>query len=535
MSKSSSDKNQSLFIRQSSGLIREVSPWSSFFAVFGLVTGGIPILILTWLYLSPGANWTLSYLITLIPTLGMAFLFYIAAVSTPRAGGDYVFNTRSSHPIVGFVNYWGLWIAFALSLGLYSYLGAQWFAYLFTGIGLYYDNASLVNIGTFFTSTLGSVIVGIVILGVSSIVSSTGKYGWRFILLAGLISIIATLITFVELGLINPVKFYSSLSSFTGVSDAYKDVVSSATSNGLSFVSPLQGALLAIPVVWYYYVWYNLPASWSGEMRKVKVNALLSIILGILFVGIYYILYTFLNFHAFGENFLTSWSYILANNVNSSVVYDKLGSIGVFSPFFALLVNHNIVIYILMWIALWLPNFYSLSPLTIALTRYLFAWSFDRILPESLADVNERFHIPLKATIISIGVGILGLLLYAFVPAISIVDVTVVFEISYAIFAFTSALMPFIKKDLFNRIVPVKMRIGRIPIVSLIGFPVFGFLLYALTMTWGNPVLLPINVPTLVSLGVIYVSGIIIFLTSYFINSRRGIQMKLLFSEIPPE
>ncbi|TRM73144.1 APC family permease, partial [Sulfolobus sp. B5] len=128
-----------------------------------------------------------------------------------------------------------------------------------------------------------------------------------------------------------------------------------------------------------------------------------------------------------------------------------------------------------------------------------------------------------------------GLLLYAFVPAISIVDVTVVFEISYAIFAFTSALMPFIKKDLFNRIVPVKMRIGRIPIVSLIGFPVFGFLLYALTMTWGNPVLLPINVPTLVSLGVIYVSGIIIFLTSYFINSRRGIQMKLLFSEIPPE
>nr|WP_238693706.1 hypothetical protein [Saccharolobus solfataricus] len=43
------DKSQSVFIRQSSGLVREVSPWASFFATFGLVTGGIPILIVSWL------------------------------------------------------------------------------------------------------------------------------------------------------------------------------------------------------------------------------------------------------------------------------------------------------------------------------------------------------------------------------------------------------------------------------------------------------------------------------------------------------
>jgi amino acid transporter len=79
----------------------------------------------------------------------MAFLFYVASISTPRSGGDYVFQARSSHPLVAFVNYWALWIAFALSLGLYSYLGAQWFAYLFSGLGLFYNDQALINLGSF--------------------------------------------------------------------------------------------------------------------------------------------------------------------------------------------------------------------------------------------------------------------------------------------------------------------------------------------------------------------------------------------------
>ncbi|WP_338604511.1 APC family permease [Sulfolobus tengchongensis] len=528
------DKNQSIFIRQSSGLVREVSPWASFFATFGLVTGGVPILIVSWLYLAPGANWTLSYLITLLPTLGMSFLFYIASISTPRSGGDYVFNARGSHPLIGFVNYWALWIAFALSLGLYSYLGGQWFAYLFTGIGLFYGSSTLINLGNFFTTTLGSVIIGIIILAISAVVASVGRYGWTFVFTTGIVSIITTIVTFVALGTIHPSQFYSALSSFTGVKDAYSDVVNTATSNGLTFVSPTTGALLAIPVVWYYYVWYNLPASWSGEMRRVKYNSLLGIVGAILFVAIYYILFTDLNLNAFGERFLTSWSYISSNSLNNTI-YNDLSGIGTFTPFFALLVNHSIILYIIMWIAFWLPNFYSQPPLLISLTRYLFAWAFDRIMPERLANVNERFHIPLEATITSIIVGTIGLLLYAYVPTISIVDVTVVFEISYGIFALTTALMPFIRKDFFDKAVAVKTKIGKIPLISLIGFPVFGFLLYALYITWGNPVLLPINFPTILSLGIIYASGIIIYVISYIFNTRKGIQIDLIFKEIPPE
>ncbi|NON62641.1 APC family permease [Acidianus sp. RZ1] len=534
MGKENTDTSQSVFIRQSSGLVREVSPWASFFATFGLVTGGIPILIVEWLYLAPGANWALSYLISLVPTMGMAFLFYLASISTPRAGGDYVFNARSSHPLVGFTNYWALWIAFSLSLGLYSYLAAQWFAYLFTGIGLYSSNTFLINFGNFFGSNIGSVIVGIIVLVLSAFIAVLGKYGWKFIAITGIISIITTLITFIVLAMITPSSFSSALSSFTGLHDAYSSVITYASSKGLSFLPELQASLIAIPVVWYYFTWYNLPASWSGEMKKVKFNSLLSIIISVIFIGIYYILFTFLNIHAFGEKFLVSWSYISSNSLNDTV-YNSLSSIGPFTPFFALLVNHSLIVFVLMWIAFWLPNFYSNLTLVISLTRYLFSWSFDRIMPESFADVNDKLHIPVKATLLTFIVGLIGVLLYAFVPEISIVDVTVVFQVGYAVFALTTALMPFIKKDMYRRVSASKTKIMGIPLVSLIGFSVFGFLVYSLLITWNNPVLLPVNLLTFVSLIAMYGSGIGIYFLAKYMNSRKGIEMNLVFKEIPPE
>ncbi len=533
MAQNSSSKN--LFIRQSSGLVREVSPWSSSLATFGLVTGGVPILIIEWMFLSPGANLPLSFAISLLPTLAMASLFFISSVSMPRAGGDYVFNSRATNPIIGFVNYWGLWIAFALSLGVYSFYGAQWFAYLFTGLGIYYHNASFLALGNFFDSKLGEVSLGLIIVVFSSIIASMGKNHWKFILYGGFISITATIIMFAGLATITPSSFASSLSSVSGYPNAYTEVISNAESNGLSFFSPLSATLLALPVVWYYYSWYNLPASWSGEMKSVKKNVFYSIMVTMGIVGAYYALFAFLNAHAFGQKFLTSWSYIECNGV-SDPIYSKFQDIGPFTPFFALIVDHNVFLYLIMFIALWLPNFYSNPPLIVALTRYMFAWSFDRIFPEWMADVNDKYHIPLKATILVSIIGLAGVLMYAYLPLISTVDVTVIFQIGYAVFALSAALMPFLKKRVYENAVPFQRKIMGIPLISVIGFLTFAFLMYTLSITWGNQFLLPVNIPTIGSLVAIYGSGVLIYaLAKFYTKKRVGIDMTKLFEEIPPE
>ncbi|QGR19601.1 APC family permease [Stygiolobus azoricus] len=528
-------ESKRIFIRETSGLVREVSPWSSMLATFALVTGGVPILIISWLWLAPGIDWTLAFLITLVPTLSMAFLFYLAGISMPRAGGDYVFNSRATHPAVGFVNYFALFIAFALSLGLYSYLGARWFAYLFSGLGMFLNNTSLMNLGSFFSTTSGSVAVGLIIIVVSAILSFSNRAAWKFTLISGIVSIIATIVMFYVLSTINPTAFSNALSSFTGVPNAYQNVISDATSNGLSFVSsPIIAAVLGIPVIWYYYTWYNLPASWSGEMKNVRINVLYSIIVAILIIAAYYILFTQLNINAFGERFLTAWGYISCNGVNDTV-YNDLSSIGTFTPFFALLVNKSIPLFIIMFIAFWLPNFYSNPPLIIGLTRYLFAWSFDRLMPSWMADVSEKLHIPLKSTLLVSIIGLIGVLLYAYVPQISIVDVTVIFQISYAIFAISVALMPYIRRNIYENAVPIKRKILGVPIITWIGALTFSFLVYSLYITWGNPILLPINLPTLASLGIIYALGVSIYVISYYLNKTKGIELDLVFKEIPPE
>ncbi|ARM75183.1 APC family permease [Acidianus manzaensis] len=527
-------QRKGLFIRESSGLVREVSPWASLSANFGLVTGGVPILILSWLFTSPGANWVASFLLMLPPTLGMAFLFYISGVSMPRSGGDYVFNSRAVHPVVGFLNYFGLFVAFGLSLGYYSYLAAQWFGYLFSGLGLAYGNSFYLSLGNWFSSTEGSVIVGIIVVFFSIVLSIIPRVQWRFIFWGGVITLITSIIMFAFLLQIHPSSFASALDSSTGISNAYNEVIADAQSNGLHYYPVLYATILAGPVIWYYYSWYNLPASWAGEMKQVRRNVLYSIIVAILIIFVYYSIFTYLSLNAFGYKFMTSWSYISNNNINDTV-YNNLSSIGDFTPYFALIVNHNILIYLIMFIALWLPNFYSNPPLVTSLVRYLFSWSFDRIIPEKFADVNDRLRAPVKATIVVGAIGIIGVLLYALNTVVALVDVTVIFEIGYAVFAISTALMPYLRKSLYENTVPVKRKLLGIPVISLIGFAVFAFLIFILAYTWGNPVLLPINFATIGSLIVIYAVGGIIFLASKYNNKKKGIDLTLLFQEIPPE
>jgi hypothetical protein len=156
-------------------------------------------------------------------------------------------------------------------------------------------------------------------------------------------------------------------------------------------------------------------------------------------------------------------------------------------------------------------------------------------MPSWLADVNENLKAPVKATLLVGAMGIIGVLLYAFNTVVALVDVTVIFEIGYAIFALSVALMPYVRKQVYERSVPVKRKILGIPLVSLIGVPVFAFLMFILAITWGNPILLPINIETLASLGIIYAVGGVIYAIATQLNKKKGIEVSLLFQEIPPE
>ena len=532
------EKKPTLFLREATGLVREISPWASVSAVFGLVAGAVPILIASWFFLAPSTNgifsWTLGYIITLLPTLAMAFLFYVAGVTMPRSGGDYVFNSRASHPVIGLANYMALWIAFALSLGVYSTLGATWLGDLFTGLGLYYNNSYFLNLGTWITSSTGTAIVAAILIIYAALLSIHPRIQWSFMKWSGAATLIATIIAFVGYAMVNKAVFYHNLAKLTGVSNPVSVVVSDAEKNGFKFVNPIYAIALTVAPIWYYFTWYNLGASWAGEMKQVRKNMFYSTIVAVIIVAIYYIIFNDLYIYAFGNKFTAAYAFLYNEGISDPVA-NALSSIGPFPPFFLFLATGSLALYLISWFAFWWPNTYSNVPLMTALVRYLFAWAFDRVAPAKLGDVSERFHTPTWALVTAAVIGFIGAMMYIFITWLSIVDITIVFETSYAIFAIVAAVMPYVRRNIYERYVPIRTKIAGVPLITWIGIAAFAFLVWALIETWGNPILLPTNPLTYESLAVMYGLGIVMYLAARWYNNRKGINLDMIFQEIPPE
>ncbi|MEM3259432.1 MAG: APC family permease [Thermoplasmata archaeon] len=519
-----------VFVRRSSGLVRPVGGWDTFFATFMLVTGGVPIFLISLLFLAPGANWNLSYLLMFIPSLALASVYTLFGISMPRSGGDYVFVSRGLHPFLGFVNSFVLFFAFVFSIGVYAYMGAQYIVYAISTWAFIFNSNSLMDLASSLSSTTALLISGTIIIVVFLLLLTftNTRTAFRVIFWSGILILASTIIYFIINATISPQVFSAAFDKYAG-NGAYQNVINSATSNGLKFATGWSAMTLALPIAWYAFTWYTLPANWSGEMRQVKKSLPIGIIGSLIMILIYYLVFYNVSFYSFGEKFLTAWSYNYANGISLPFSY-----IGTYTPFFVSLVYPNPIIPLLALLVFWLPDVLFFIPTMVAATRYLFAWSFDRMAPEIFTIVNPRTKVPVISTI-TVGIlSMLGLFAYVFVPQVAILDIVPLFEFGYLIPALTAILIPFIKKDMYKNAFVVKRKILGLPVITWLGIIAFIGIIYGIIGLW-NSYLMPINFVSLMAITGIYIAGTIIFLAMYFINRKKGINVLYAFKEVPPE
>src|SRR5476649_234656 len=114
-----SDSGRTLFTRQSSGLVREVSVVNALFfntsAFIGgtlggafqiAVLAGVPVVVVGGL-----TNWSWVAFIVGGMCILLAFIFASLTSVMPRSGGDYVFSSRivpRIGPVLGWLESWGL-------------------------------------------------------------------------------------------------------------------------------------------------------------------------------------------------------------------------------------------------------------------------------------------------------------------------------------------------------------------------------------------------------------------------------------------
>ena len=110
-----------LFTRRATGLVREGRTRDALF--YNLLWSSVGLTFaFFWLFAGfyPGANALLAFLIAAALGLPGAFLYAMLTQLMPRTGGDYVFNSRSLHPSIGFASNFSYSFWLAVVIGVYT-------------------------------------------------------------------------------------------------------------------------------------------------------------------------------------------------------------------------------------------------------------------------------------------------------------------------------------------------------------------------------------------------------------------------------
>jgi len=177
----------------------------------------------------------------------------------------------------------------------------------------------------------------------------------------------------------------------------------------------------------------------------------------------------------------------------------------------------------------------------IMISRNMFAWSFDRILPTRLADINPRFKTPMNALILTFFIGLAFTVVYdvgftSYFFALLSAAGWLVYT-TFVVVGLTAIAFPFAKKKLYD-VMPLKSKVGPIPTLSILGLlsAVFYGAMALVYFWWSNyAIVLGVwSLDTTLLIVIIYVAAIIVFFGSKAYWKSKGVDMEAAFKEIPP-
>jgi len=551
-SESSSPSSSSLYVRQSSGLVREASVIDAiiFNAVFSAPVGAtLAFGILYALGLFPGADMVLALLIAFVVNIPVCIMMSMMASAMPRTGGDYVWISRILHPAVAVFSNFSASISALIGAAFW----ARSFAVLALGpalavLGAVTNNSGLINAGNAVSGsnatgqwwTFGLGLLLIIILAIA--MSSGTKSSFRVQNVCWTIASLGTFLAFIALLISSNSSFITNFNAFarpfTHSANSFQGIQTAATKIGFTFTGGHQfsSTLPVVAIIMTFMMWNWWSVYIAGELKSAgKLRRQLSVMLGALvWDSVFMIIGVLLLYHSAGEQFIASINALPGTPAYVLPVqpyYNLMASIAANNGFFALL----IAISFIFW------NLPAMFPNTFMPVRTIFAWSFDRILPGKLSEVSERTHAPIPAIIVAsiIVAGILAwsVLSSSFATLLSmgvLAGVVTILCVSVAALAF-----PYRRPDLYRNS-PANVRIGGVPllpIVSVLSILVIGGLAYLVLayqqLGIATPQLGPL--PGFIFMGSLIVIGLIIFYVARFVRARQGINLDLIYSELPPE
>ena len=532
-------KSEQVFIRTTSGLVRNFSALDMILmATMAIFVVQNTVVQFPWYFgVNPGADLALGMFISFFPNLLLMLVYWAQGVVMPRAGSDYVWFARLTHPAVGFS--WSLIYLFGSYLIYFVVIinvMAQHIGGWLGVWGLFYGVSWMANLGTWLQIPMGTFLFASLLTVVFVIIGVLGAKTIKVILYAGWVcAVIAMGTMWWLLATSNPAAFAAKWDMFFAQYVTYNGMFDLAKASGWVPVAVTFGATIAgLPMAMLFLFGGNQINLIAGEIRNVRKGLPFALILSLVLTTIIWIICTVTTLNAVGTQWMSAMGFMFDNHFGTLLA--KIPYVPTQVLFLSLLAYPNQALISLLTVTFIVGSFpvaflYMFFP-----TRYFFAWSFDRIIPTKLADVNARFRTPHNTFIASGGLGILLLALYLFAGFQTAYTMGVfVVEVAWAIISFVTAIFPFVKPELVDEM-PTFMRkkLAGLPVISLISILSGISFTYISYLAWINPWIM-----TATSVGIEMVVGIVIlgfvlYYLSHWYHKRRGIDISMAFKEIPP-
>jgi len=532
-----------LFLRKATGLVKGWSKFDAFLYSFmsvNFVTLGL-FFALSVLAFVPTGNVLPALLISAV-FVTFLVITYAGLISVmPRAGGDYVWQSRVLGGGIGFVLavtgwwfilwYWAPVYGNILNVEVFQPLAA-----IFKANGLLDFLAKPAGLFTviLITVVLAGFLVSLGMEGYAKVQKYCFYLGFIALGIMFLVMLFGSKTGFVS-------AFNTESNNLFGVHNAYgqtlKDAGGSAVVPNLGF-SPFFGdTLLLIPFLCFWILWPNWGATLYGEVRGA--SDFRRVMSGMMW-GLWVTVAVAVVFLLLASKFF-GWQWFNAANLNYWDVVYGLGKspipIWSYPPFLVSLYFHNAIVQaiIVLMFGAWFLGW--AGTLFLSSTRVIFAAAFDRILPERVADVSEKRHVPVWALVLMLVPSVIVGYLYAYTSnfATFILDATLVIAVTFFGTSIAAMILPWRKPHLYQNSPIARYKVAGIPLITVSGFLTalfIGFNLYE----WFTNANYAVNDKTsLRFMGVMYLLAIVIYVVAYFVRRSQGINLKAIYEEIPVE
>lgn len=317
-----------------------------------------------------------AFLVAAIPALLAAFAYAIMASAMPRAGGSYIFVSRSIGPYWGFSASFSQWFGLSLVIGVVAYMVAPFVAEVgrAMGSGLLVEVAENKTVRLVFSMSL---------LWIFILVNIFGLRTYQFATIA------LVLVTFVLAGLVIVIGAFYNREDFIGA-------VLRQTGEQ---VSPIPGVfhwssfLSASGLLFASFIGFDAIAQAGGEARNPGRTLPRAILSTFLIVTLFYLLFTAAVYR------LVPWNWMASEAASHDI--SATGLVGMLlDPFWSVLIIAGACIALMK----------DLPSMILSVSRLVFAWARDGLFPKGLMVIHPRHHTPVKAILFSGCVSSLGVL-----------------------------------------------------------------------------------------------------------------------------